>query len=531
MRTAIFLRSYLLTAAIIIAPLVITIWYAMSRGQDFNWDQRNYHIGVPYLLEHGTFWDSIAPAGIQSYLNPYVLQIQFFCIMHLSPSLFVFVLAVVQSISFMFAGVSCVEVARSSGMRVDTLETTLLALLGFALCLMVPMVLSESGTTFTDFLLAVPIIGAYTLLLIRDRIGPMVAATLAGILIGAATALKLTNGVFAFGVIGFAFAGPERPSQRFRWLILCGSSALLAFLAVGGSWQLELWKRFHNPFFPYYNNIFHSPDFGATAFHDERFLPHSVLDIWRYPLYWLLGGSPTSGTGSPSSEFPFADARWVVMVFGGTAFLTALMMWPSYRKQRLAEPATGLFFAVVISYLVWLAAFGIHRYMAPIDILCGAAVLVLAIQIPWPLPRLSVLAAVAIGSFTVIRVPDWAHLPWQPHWQAINRSPLDLGGPAIVFLSGKPSLYIAASLPADARYVGISGEFNMRADADTTFSRQLTRELSSTPGASLKEVDQGSVPDVASDMLASYGLAVTPKCKKLSVADEVFRVCDVDRTQ
>jgi hypothetical protein len=62
----------------------MTILYATARGQDFNWDQQYYHIGILFLLAHATFWESVAPAGVQSYFNPYVIEIQWFAIRHLS---------------------------------------------------------------------------------------------------------------------------------------------------------------------------------------------------------------------------------------------------------------------------------------------------------------------------------------------------------------------------------------------------------------------------------------------------------------
>jgi hypothetical protein len=519
-------------ATIIIVSFTITIWNALARGQDVNWDQKHYHIAVPFLLEHGEFWNSVVPAGRQGFFNPYLLQIQYFGIQHLSPLLFDTILALVQSTAFMIAGFTCVEIVRSSSPSIDPRETTRLGLLGFALCLSAPVALSEAGTTFIDLITAVPVVGAYALLLQRDRLGPLVAAPLAGILLGAATALKLTNGVFALGAIGFAFAGPDRPSQQLRWLTLCGASALLGFLAVGGSWHLSLWEHFRNPLFPYYNNIFHSPDFGTTVSDDDdRFLPHSVLDIWRYPLYWLFGGGTANGLGSPSCELYFWDARWAVVTIGGVGFLLGLARFPAWRKQCLANPATGLFFAVVLAYLVWLAKFGYQRYMAPIDILCGAATLILALQVSRARLRLAALTALAaVSVFSVLRVPDWGHLPWRSHWQTINPERLDFGGPSLVFVSGVlPTLYIAASLPLDAHYVGLVSDFDLRAQIDNTFTRQIRQYLASS-GIRLKLASKGVVPDRASDVLACYGLAVTADCQTLSIAGETFRICDVKRT-
>jgi hypothetical protein len=524
-RLAVFLRS----VTIIVASITTTVWYATTRGQDFNWDQKNYHIGVPFLLAQGDFWRSIAPAGIQSYFNPYILELQYFWLLHASPIGFSIIVAAAQSTAFMIAGLACVEVIRSTRVQIDLAEACILSLIGFSLCLMAPVVLSESGTTFVDFVCAVPVVGAYTLLLSRHRVGLVRAAGAAGILLGLATVLKLTNGVFAIGAVGFSLAGPEHLHRRLQLLAVLGASTLLAFFAIGGSWQFALWEHFHNPIFPYYNNVFHSHDFGSATLRDERWLPLSVFDIWRYPLFWLLGGSTSNGQPSPSSELNFADARWTFLIFGGTIFLAALALFRNWRKQRLAEVGTGLLFAILISYLVWLAEFGYQRYLAPMDILCGAGVLFLVMQIPWQLERGLVLAAIAITSFGVLTVPDWGHLPWRSYWQAIDPTPNDVGGPSIIFLTDKPSSYIAASLRPEARYVGISGDFDLNAQNDSALTRGLKSELADAPKTLLKEVDRGSVPDYASAMLATYDISVSTKCQKFEIADEAFRICDVDR--
>jgi hypothetical protein len=519
-------------AAIVTASLAVTFWYAIARGQDFNWDQQNYHIGVPFLLAHDTFWSSVTPAGIQSYFNPYVLQAQFLGMTVLPAVIFTLVLAALQATGFMIAGFVCLRLARDAVTgEAGQGAATWLGLTGFALCLMSPLALSEAGSTFIDLITAVPIVGAYALLLCHPR-RTGAAALAAGLLLGAATALKLTNGVFAFGVPGFELAGPESGRARLRMLVLCALGALAAFLVVGGPWHLALWQRFGNPFFPYYNNILHSPDFPPVAIRDPRFLPRTPLDIWIYPLYWLLGGSPNPGLQSPTAEPHFIDARWSVIIFGGTAYLAALALFPAWRRRQLAARATGLFLAIIITYLVWLAEFSIQRYLVPTELLAGAAVLFLALQIPRPLLRLPLTAGFALLCWILLAVPNWGHLPWRSHWASINARPLDIGpGPALVFLTMKPSSYVVASLPADARYAGINGDFDLGGSARTSLVRQLDAMLAENPPLRLVEVDPGAVPGLAAEVLASHGLEVTPRCRPLDVASERFRVCDVKRVR
>jgi hypothetical protein len=527
----------------------VTIWYATHRGQDVNWDQRNYHIGVPFLLAHGTFWDSIAPAGLQSYLNPYVMEIQFFAMRHLSAISFAVTLAVFQSLAFMIAGLISAEVAHPIGGS----QATVLGLLGFALSLLAPIPLSEAGTTYIDLVTAVPVLGAYALLLTRGhRLSFLTSAALAGVLLGAATALKLTNGIFALGAAGFALAGPESLRQRIIWLLACGSAAIVAFATVGGAWYIEVWEHFRNPFFPFYNNIFRSPDYPTVPMRWNEFLPRSPLAIWVYPLYWvvpgrlywLLGGSPASGWGSPSSEVFFRDARWIAAICGITLFLAALPIFRRWARARLNDPATGLLFAFIIGYVVWLFNFSIQRYAVPLDILCGVALLVLVMRLPTKGLEFALLFAMVLGSGQMMFVPSWGRLPWRSYSQPINPQRLQFDGPTIVFLTVKPSLFIAASLPPDTRYVGVAGDVDLRASNDTVLTRQLKEELVSPVQFKLKElilaagggscvrctgIDAGSVSPISHAILAGYDLAATNRCQHLQIADETFRICDLTR--
>jgi hypothetical protein len=511
--------------------LIVLIWYAIHRGQDFNWDQQNYHIGIPFLLAHNTFWTSIAPAGIQSYLNPFVLQAQFFALRHFCPIGFAVTLALLQSSAFLIAGLICAQIDRPT----NGWQSLVASLLGFSLCLMSPISLSEAGTTLIDLVTAVPVLAAYSLLLARgQRFGLTLSSVLAGILLGTATALKLTNAVFAIGALGFAIAGRDSWPDRLKWIGAYAVVLILSFAAVGGSWQLPLWEQFGNPFFPYYNGIFHSPDFAPKNLHDQRFLPQSVLDVWRYPVRWLLGGSPNPDIATPSSELAFRDARWTIAVFAGTIFIAGFLFFRRWAARRLLEPATGLLFAFSLGYLIWLFLFGYQRYVLPLEILSGVIILFLStIIVRWA--RIGVLFIVAVVSWQILLVPDWGHLPWRSYWQAINPDPIEFGAPAIVFLGSRPSSFIVASLPTDTRYIGVYGPgftldyFDMIATNDTYFTRQLKQELSSEPKTPLKEVDRGAVPMIVTEVLASYALRVTDRCELLLVGSENFRICDVVR--
>jgi hypothetical protein len=501
-------RAFILT--IVAWSVAVALILTLSRGQDFNWDQRNYHLATPRLLLLGDFWASVAPSGIQSFYNPAVLLVQFLLLQHLPPMLAASVIALCQASVFVLAGLICARIAPPDpGNRQHRA-----AFLGFLLCLASPMALSEVGTTFIDLLTAVPVLLAYLLLMGRaTQPGMMLAA---GLLLGVATGLKLTNAMYVIGAAGFLLSG--RP--RLTAVLAISAGVLAGFLAAAGYWHLKVWQRFGNPFFPYYNNLFGSPDAPAVNLVDARFPASSPLDIVRYPMFWLFGGSPKPGLLSPTSETTLHDARFALAGVGAAA---AALVW---RRVRRREDA-GLLAACLIVYLVWLFQFGIHRYVVGLEVLLGAVLLALCCRIPgtkWHFAALGLACAITLARF---HVPNWGHLPWQRHWQGIAETKLRLDGPALVFITGKPTGYLAASLCCDLRVVGLSGEFDLHAGHDTSLTRQL--RMAVAQASSIRIAMQDELPPWAAETLASYGLRATAHCQPLRPANVTFELCDVGR--
>lgn len=519
-------------AALVIGlSMAATLWFALARGQDFNWDHRNYHIGIPLLLASGRFWHSVAPAGAVSYLNPYVLQAQFWGLRHLSPSHFAVAIAILQSVAFMLAGAICMAIAMPAGQR----WRSLLGLLGFGLCLMAPMALSEAGTTFIDLVTAVPVLAAYFLLLTRgERVAHLSSGLLAGALLGAAVALKLTNAVFVLGVLGFAVTGSESFRQRITWLPACAGAAAVAFVAIALPWDLTLWRHFGNPIFPFFNGIFHSPDFSPADFHDARYVAGSAFDIWLYPFEWMLPwdlrfaprGTPASQYLSyTSSEVPYIDGRWFVLVVGITLFLAALAIRRRWAAQRLRDKATGLLLAFAIDYLAWLFVFDIGRYAVVLSILCGAAMLVLVMTLPSTGWRVAALALMVVAQGCVALVPNWGHVPWQPGWKVPVRPKLALGERPLVFLVAQPTLFLAASFPPDTLYVGVTRAIDLSAARHDALTKQVRQDLAWAGRGNLYAVDDGATSALAVKVLSSYGLHIREGCTPIQAVNLRLRIC------
>jgi hypothetical protein len=401
------------------------------------------------------------------------------------------------------------------------------AFLGFVLCLASPMALSEAGTTIVDLITSVPVLLAYLLLLTRDDASaPRHACLAAGLLLGLAAGLKVTNMVFALGAPAFFLVGTAPPRRRAAGVTQLVLGGAVGFLGIAGWWHLTLWQRFHNPIFPYFNNIFRSPDFPPVEMRDQNFVTHSPWAMLSYPYHWLVGGSTTPIRLSPASETDPKDARFAFALVGAVAVLAIAVFRRSGRFAPLARAETGLLLACAIDYPVWLYTFGIHRYMVPLEILCGAVVLILAGWLAKGVWRARLLLVLAVLSLARVHVGTWQRLPWQDGWRTIAASPLALPGRPLIFLTFAPSAFLALSLPTDARYVDLGcGEINL-CGSDSTLTRQLRADLDAEPPYALYAIVPDGRPPRISGLVA-YGLRLGTQCRSLALAAKVYLICDV----
>ena len=328
----------------------------------------NYHEYNVWAVINDRYGIDAMPAGFQTYFNP-VVYFPIYYLRHLLPLPYgMMIIGAVHGLNLLLIYFL---------VRVLLRETATASAIGAAILIAAvgPMTLSEVGTSFSDILTALPILAGCVLILSAGRIdhGRYV---LAGLLIGAAVGLKLTNAVYAIGAVAAVLAA-RRPLMA----TLClGIGGAVGALATGGAWSLMLWRELGNPIFPLFNAVFRSPELVAANIMDWQFLPRGMLDALAYPFYWLVGDNR-------SSEYPFRDARFavatVLIVLGiGRGLVTRTDIFTRRDTQFL------LFFGV--SYAAWLAVFSIQRYAVVLELLC-APLIVLLIARSWParpdLPR------------------------------------------------------------------------------------------------------------------------------------------------
>ena len=170
-------------AILFLLPAALCAAWTVLAGKDVNWDLLNYHYYLPYELLDGRLAQDFFAASAQSYLNP-VGYLPFYLMVASGwHSLLVSVLlAAVHSLSLSLLFL----IARRLFAHLPPRDALVFACLGTALGGATWVFWPTVGTSFLDPLVLPAILGAL-LLLLDGRAG------LAGVLVGAATALKSMN--------------------------------------------------------------------------------------------------------------------------------------------------------------------------------------------------------------------------------------------------------------------------------------------------------------------------------------------------
>jgi hypothetical protein len=422
--------------AVTIASLIAGAIYTWFAGEDVNWDWQNYHEYNVWAVLNGRYDVDVAPAGFQTYFNPAVYFPVYYLRHWLPPPCGLVILGGLHGLNLaLIYWLTRVLLPKQASFW-PVAAALLIAAVG-------PMTLSEVGTSFADILTALPVIAGGTLILCADDEHRQ-RYLFAGLLLGAAVGLKLTNVVYAVGAAAAVLAA-TRPRLATIYL---GIGGALGAVATGGAWSLMLWQEMGNPIFPLFNGVFQSREVMPSNIMDAQFLPRSVWDALGYPFYWLIGDHR-------SSEHPFRDARFAV-----ATVLMMLAVGARITRRRAIFTRRDVQFIVLfgVSYAAWLGVFSIHRYAIVLELWCAALIVLLLVRIRAGLSNadnssrqtnaLTIAVALAIAAWS--QPADWWHRPWSSPYQP--RIPEQLAAPATYFLMEKPVAYIAPLLPPLSRF-------------------------------------------------------------------------------
>ncbi len=419
---------------------------ASRTASDANWDLRNYHLYNAHALITGRFWSDIAAAQLQTFLSP-VMDIAMGAIrdrLNATPALCNAVLAmphgVVTALAFLL-----------------TLRVLPGELPGRAPLALAAVLFSAAGAaglptlaTSMDEMLHGSCILAGLLLLTGATGATRASAALAGALFGGAAGLKLTAAPYCVAAAVALLAAPGRPAERrlssVAWFALGGCAAAAV---VGGPWWWVLYRHFGNPVLPFMNQLFHSPFVAPRSYTDARFFPRDPAMALAYPFYWAAQARALA------SELRVRDPRFAI------AYVAVVVAAAQALRRRnggdggtRAGTLLVVFFA--LSFVLWELQFSVLRYLATLELLSGAVVLVALRPL---LARPGLRGPAAAGFVCLCAVvqavtvyPNWGRmegtLPIRVRLPALEANAL------VVLLDPSPMAYLADGLPPSVRLAG-----------------------------------------------------------------------------
>ncbi|KRR08371.1 hypothetical protein CQ12_20365 [Bradyrhizobium jicamae] len=479
--------------AIALGSLLAGAIYTWFAGEDVNWDWLNYHEYNVWAVITGRYGIDALPAGFQTYFNPTV-YFPVYYLRHLLPVPYgLMIMGAVHGLNLLLIYFLMRVLLREAATASAIAAAILIAAVG-------PMTLSEVGTSFSDILTALPVVAGCILIVSADGSRPG-RYVLAGLLIGAAVGLKLTNVAFALGAAAAVLVATRPLLATF----CLGVGGAIGALATGGAWGLMLWREMGNPIFPLFNAVFQSPELVPMNIMDWQFMPRGLLDALAYPFYWLVGDNR-------SSEYPFRDAR-----FAAVTILLVLVIGRSLITNTaiLTRRDVQLLTFFVVSYATWLALFAIHRYAIVLELLCAPLIVLLihrsiaamsgsASSGAASMPTNSMMLVVAVAIALWTQPADWFRRPWSnPYNPTISKS---LEQPAFYFLVDKPLAYVAPLLPPQSRFFQIA-DIALPIMPDGQFDRRIRTALKDPlPGGAWALHTRGK--PIREPLLERYGLRV-----------------------
>ena len=461
--------------SIYLACTLAAVLISFLEGKEAAWDTLDYHLYAGFNALHDRLQQDYFAAGAQSYLNPYIYVPFYLLVISGLPALAVAsILAIVHSVLLWLAFELGLLVSPSS----DWAKRRLCGLASVGMVLCNPILLQQIGSDFSDILTAEMALGALLLLMAGLRDCSSAKFLCAGLLFGAATGLKLTNGLHAV-CAGFALLFLSGPIlARIRQVASYAAGGVLAFAIVAGPWAYQLWRVFRNPVFPLLNNVFRSPEFITDRIVGYRFIPPTLLAALLRP-FEIVNPVPMT-----QEEFRVPDLRYAVLCVIGIAAVATTVLSAIRKRQEgnnphligsriAADPAgqtsgrvlraMGLVF--VIDWALWLAGSGNGRYFLPMSCLAGVLIVGYLLRNLWAKMYAYVLFAIFLAtaiqywSGTDFR---WNALPWDGPWFKVLVPPKLQRQPNLYLTIGTQSnSFLAAYLQRDSAFVNFSGNYSL----------------------------------------------------------------------
>lgn len=501
-------------------------------GKDAAWDTIDYHFYAGFNALHDRFGQDYFPAGPQSYLNPYALAPFYLLVVSGLTALQIgFILALVQSAILWLV----YELAITIAPPVEPRARLVLGVYAVALAFANPVLINQFGSSFTDILTAEIVVAGWLLLAGAVRMPSATRIACAALLLGCASALKMTNALHAVaaGVMVLFVPGSWRSKLRYTALFVVAGMA--GFALVAAPWSIRLEEHFGNPLFPLLNGIFRSPDYTSARVIDYRFIPRSLsAALWRP----FAMATPRSMI---QVEWAAPDLRYALLLVSA-AILLAKWAWrhlhgnPTRGDVPVRDDAcralAALGFAFLADWILWLAASGNGRYFIPMACVAAVLAIVLIFRLCSGQPRVRnylLFAVFLVQGYQLHAGAQYAsNPPWSNElWFQVSVPKSLATEPALYFNIGiQSNSFLAPYLAPGSGLINLDGDYTLGPEGENGRHIQaLIRRYSPHLRILMRDArrdagHEGALPKLLyeSDALEPFGLQLDPsRCARIIV--------------
>jgi hypothetical protein len=445
---------------VFIACTVLALLVNYLLGKEVGFDTLNYHLYSGFSAVHDRFAQDYFAAGPQSYGNPYAYAPFYALVSTGLPALAIgSVLAAVHSIIFWLTFELATYVCPAS----DPRRQLTFGLCAVAMAFVNPILLQQIGSSFADITTAELVLAGWLALVSAMRAPHAARIICAGLILGAASALKPTNTVHAFAGFVVLLMLPLDLRGRIAHGFRYGISLGLGFAIVSAPWSYRLERMFGNPFFPFMNNVFRSPEFTTEPLRHFRFIPETFAEaLWR-PFAMV------DPTFMVHEELRAPDLRYAVLIvllgMLGLRWLSRRLARPSTPMPRADRVLAALGLGLAADWIAWLYGSGNSRYFLPMS--CVAAIVIVGLLFRLfdtrPKVRNYVLAAVLATQALQLYMGTefrWNAAPWDGQWFAVAMPEKLRSEPNLYLTIGiQSNSFLAPFLSRDAGLVNFSGNY------------------------------------------------------------------------
>ncbi len=483
-------------ALLFAAPVLYAI-AALLLGKKTGWDHFNYHWYNPFALLNDRFGIDIAVGHHATYYNPLSDVPLYLIATHLPAWAGGVFLGAMAGFTVALVGVLAYLVLPYQDAKVRTALAVAVAVFGIAGA----GAFQEIGDPANDVPAAIGVVAAL-ILIVRslsrhdDRQSPLIGA---GLLVGAAVALKLTIAVYAVGIgVALLFIGSIQ--QRLIRAVTFGSAALAGLLVVGGFWIWELWRFSGNPLFPYFNDFFQSPLLAAASHRDLNFKPQGLTETLLFPFLFTLNSREVS-------ESVFRDAH-VLMLYILIPFTALYLLYARVIRGSVVQSTVSfLFVFAAASYVAWISVFAIYRYLIPLEML-APLLIALAISM-WPMGverRIVATLAVLVLAQAWVRIDVSDRQGWSGDYVSVQVPALKNPDNTLIVMTGHaPMSYVIPYFPQSISFLRIDGWLVSAKDPEAGLAREMRLRIDAHRGPvlALFQLDE---TEVAVEAAKVYGL-------------------------